>query len=163
MPKGERLQFFESFGSLPKEIEKKEEIHFFFWFIINLFSLVSCWQRSLLPCTQMGTACRKWYCFEKKNELSKTVSGDSKFVLVYEKWPFKAILFRYYEMSIVKSIPMLNGLNKAIAFAQMWKNEIFVSCMLFLKEIKKKEQNQTFSLIIKPFNPASYYQCSCDL
>ena len=49
-------------------------------------------------------------------------------------------------MSIVKSIPMLNGLNKAIAFAQMWKNEIFVSCMLFLKEIKKKEQNRTFSV-----------------
>ena len=42
---GERFQFVESFGSFLKEIDKNEQIENFFWFIINLLSAASCWQR----------------------------------------------------------------------------------------------------------------------
>ena len=66
LPKGEKLQFVESFNSLAKEEDKKEPIQNFPWFIINPLSLVSCWQqrqgcwgRNLLTCTQAGIALKK--------------------------------------------------------------------------------------------------------
>ena len=65
LPKAKKLQFVQSFSSFKKEIKKKEQIHFFFWLIVNPFSPSCRWQQSPLPCTHLSRACRKWCCFEK--------------------------------------------------------------------------------------------------
>ena len=77
--KSEKLQFFKSFYSFPKEIDKKEQIQNFYWLTIN----------SLSPAGH----CLFW---TKLNELSENVSFDSEFALAFEIQPFKVAFFVFF-------------------------------------------------------------------
>ena len=118
--KSENLQFFETFYSFLKKIDKKEQIQNFYWLIINSLSPMRCWQQHLVlngaepPAVYPhGQSVQKTTLFWRKlNELSRNVSFDSEFTLAFEIKPFKIAFFLFFLTSIFQSIPGLNGLKQ---------------------------------------------------
>ena len=102
--KSENLQFFETFYSFLKKIDKKEQIQNFYWLIINSLSPMRCWQQHLVlngaepPAVYPhGQSVQKTTLFWRKlNELSRNVSFDSEFTLAFEIKPFKIAFFLFF-------------------------------------------------------------------
>ena len=85
---------------------------------------------------------------KKLNELAN-ISFDSKFVMVFEIWPFKVAFFLFFflQMSIFQRITWLNELCKSIALAQRWKNVICFKFQLIAGRDTEKRANLVFFLV----------------
>ena len=118
--KSENLQFFETFCSFLKKIDKKEQIQNFYWLIVNSLSPSRCWQQHLVlkgaepPAVYPhGQSVQKNTLFwRKSNELSRNISFDSEFTLAFEIQSFKIVFFVFFLMSIFQSIRGLKGLKQ---------------------------------------------------
>ena len=128
-----KLQFFESFGSFAKEIDKMGQIQNFYSLSLTLLAwrvsgsgTQGCRGQIPLYCNHGGRACKE-QCSFKENwmNLLKMKICDPEFVLTFEIQPFKIACFGSLKCQFFKVLLGLNGISKNIASDQMGKTAVF--------------------------------------